>query len=95
MAPYLDPVNQAFVDAGSKAGGPPLYELSYVDARAALEDIQAHESASDVVTTEFDVETPASPTGKVKTVLYRPAGSERAVLPTIFYTHGGGWILGR
>jgi hypothetical protein len=64
MAPYLDPVNQAFVDAGAKAGGPPLYELSYVDTRAALECIQAHEPASDVVAVEFDVETPANPSGR-------------------------------
>ena len=66
---YLDSVNQAFVDAGAKAGGSLLYELSYVDARAALEGIQAHEPASDVISTEFDVGTPASPTGKVTTVL--------------------------
>ena len=69
--------------------------LSYVDARAALEGIQAHEPVSDVISTEFDVETSASPTGKVTTVLYRPAGSEGIPLPTVFYTHGGGWILGR
>lgn len=95
MAPYLDPVNQAFIDAGAKAGGPPLYELSYVDARAALEGIQAHEPAADVVSSRFDVETSASPTGKVTTVLYKPKGSEGTALPTIFYTHGAGWILGR
>ena len=84
MASYLDPVNLAFVNAGAKAGGPPLHELSYVNARAALEGIQAHELAFDVVTVEFDVETSASPSGKVKTVLYRPAGSEGTVVPAIF-----------
>ena len=89
MASYLDPVNLACVDADAKAGAP-LYELSYVDARAALGGIQAHELASDVVMVEFDVETSASPSGKVKRVLYRPAGSEGTVVPTIFYTHGGG-----
>jgi hypothetical protein len=30
MALYIDPVNQAFIDAGAKAGKTPLYELSHV-----------------------------------------------------------------
>jgi acetyl esterase/lipase len=95
MAPYLDPTNQAFIDAAGKAGGPPLWERGYEGARAALEGVQKHEPASDVTTTEFDVPTDSSPAGKVKTILYKPAGEQRGSLPTVIYTHGGGWILGR
>lgn len=95
MTPYLDPTNQAFIDAVGKAGGPPLWERGYEGARATLESIQKHEQASDVTTTEFDVITSASPAGKVKTVLYKPAAEQKGDLPTVIYTHGGGWILGR
>jgi len=92
MAPYLDPINQGFADAGAKASGPKLYDLSYVDAREFLEKVQAHDPAPDVVTEEFDV--PDGPTSKVKTVIYKRAGVTDALLPAVFYTHGGGWILG-
>jgi len=95
MAQYLDPANQAFIDAAGEAGGPPLWEQGYKGARAILERVQRHEQASDVTTTEFDVPTSAAPTGRVKTVLYKPAGEQTADLPTVIYTHGGGWILGR
>jgi acetyl esterase len=95
MAPYLDPTNQAFIEAVGKAGGPPLWERGYEGARASLENVQKHELASDVTTTEFDVPTKASPAGRVKTVLYKPSGERKGELPTVVYTHGGGWILGR
>jgi len=93
MAPYLDPINQAFIDAGTKANSPKVYDLSYVDARAFLEKVQTHVPATDVVVEEFD--SPMGTSGKVKTVLYKPAHASGKKLPTVFYTHGGGWILGR
>jgi acetyl esterase/lipase len=95
MAPYLDPTNQAFIDAVGKAGGPPLWEQGYEGARATLERVQKHEPASGVTTTECDVPTKVSPAGKVKTVLYKLAGEQKGELPTVIYTHGGGWVLGR
>lgn len=92
MAPYLDPVNQAFVDAGAKAGAPPLQELQYDEARAVLEGLQQHEPSRDVLREELDV--PVGAGGTVKTVLFKPANADTAV-PLAFYFHGGGWILGR
>ncbi|MCJ1378256.1 hypothetical protein MMC17_001353 [Xylographa soralifera] len=91
MAPYLDLECQAFVDAGVKAGGPPLYKLSFVEARAALEDMQKHTPASDVTAEEIDL--PVGPSGHVRTIIFKPT-SAHGDLPFALYTHGGGWILG-
>jgi acetyl esterase len=91
MAPYLDPSNQAFINAGARANGPPLQDLSYVEARQVLEELQKHSSPSDVLREE--IEAPVGPTGIVKTYLYKPAGIP-GDLPLIFFFHGGGWILG-
>lgn len=92
MAPYLDPVNQAFVDELAKAGGPALYELPYEDARAVLEGLQQHEKAKDVLREEINATV--GPAGSVKTILFKPADASGPV-PLAFYFHGGGWILGR
>jgi acetyl esterase len=94
MSQYLDPTNQAFVDAGAKAGGPALYELGYTGARNLLEALQEHQAAKDVTTEEIKVDTKWSSTGSVTAVIYKPAGAA-GDLPAFFFTHGGGWILGR
>lgn len=87
MAPYLDPVNRAFIDAGAKAGGPAVYELPFDKARAVLEDVQKHEQAKDIIREKIDA-------GSVETVLFKPSNVGHP-LPLAFYFHGGGWILGR
>ncbi|EKG21999.1 Alpha/beta hydrolase fold-3 [Macrophomina phaseolina MS6] len=86
MAPYLDPVNRAFIDAGAKAGGPAVYELPFDKARAVLEDVQKHEQAKDIIREKIDA-------GSVETVLFKPSNVGHP-LPLAFYFHGGGWILG-
>lgn len=85
---YLDPSNRSFVES---LKGPPLYEKSFKDARQVLEDIQNFKPASDVKQERVNVDVDGSP---VETVIFRPAGSQ-GVLKMVFYTHGGGWILGR
>ena len=89
MSPYLDPINQAFADASSK--GEPLYTKSYVEARQILEGIQKHQPAKDIAVEKVRVPTKA---GEVETWIFRPIKAT-GVLPMIYYTHGGGWILGR
>jgi acetyl esterase len=89
MDTYLDPFNRAFADAGAK--GPPLYEKTYQEARDVLEGIQNFKPSSDVKLEEVKIPTKV---GDVTTVIFRPANAS-GVLPMIFYTHGGGWILGR
>jgi acetyl esterase/lipase len=88
MSAYLDPQNQALVQS---LQGPPLYEKTYVDARQVLEDIQNFKASSDVEQEHLDVQVNGE---AIKTVIFRPAGA-KGVLKLIFYTHGGGWILGR
>jgi acetyl esterase len=90
--PILEPTTQAFVDSLAAAGGKPLYELSYPDARKLLEDAQSGE----VTKLPADVEDrtfPVGPTGEVSVRIYRPSGA-KGVLPAVMYFHGGGWILG-
>ncbi|RMZ89784.1 hypothetical protein DV736_g2993, partial [Chaetothyriales sp. CBS 134916] len=87
MSAYLDPQSSAFVET---LKGPPLYEKPYKEARQVLEDVQNFKPAPDVKQETVDVEVNGEP---VKTVIFRPAKAE-GVLKTIFYTHGGGWILG-
>jgi acetyl esterase len=92
-SPYvLEPKTQAFVDALSAQGGKPIYELSYGEARKALEDAQAGK----VMTLPADVEDkvlPVGPTGEVSVRIYRPKGA-KGPLPVVMYFHGGGWVLG-
>jgi acetyl esterase len=87
---YLDPPNKAFNDAVSK--GPGLYTKTPQEAREIVEGLQKHDPASDIAVEEIKV--PAAG-GEVTTVIFRPAESAHRALPVVFYTHGGGWILGR
>jgi acetyl esterase len=70
----------------------PLYNLSIMDARKVLNDIQVDESYKNIV----DIETFIIPTTKVGNVqldIFRPKNNKNK-LPAIMYYHGGGWILG-
>lgn len=90
--PVLEPTTQGFVDSLAAAGGKPLYELSYADARKLLEDAQNIE----VTKLPADIEDrtfPVGPNGEVSVRIYRPTGA-KGVLPAVMYIHGGGWILG-
>lgn len=89
MGTYLDPQNSAFAEAAD--GGPPLSANSFPAARDVLEGIQNFKPSADVRQEKIDVQVDGKP---VTTVIFRPAKAE-GVLGTIFYTHGGGWILGR
>jgi acetyl esterase/lipase len=90
MGVYLDPQNRAFAENVSK--GQPLYEKTYKEARSVLEGIQNFKPAADINIEEIKISTKQA--GDVTTVIFRPANAEEP-LPVIFYTHGGGWILGR
>jgi acetyl esterase/lipase len=86
---YLDPINRKFADAAAE--GPPLYTKTFQEARDILEGIQNYKTASDIKTEEIKVSVKGE---DVTTVVFRPAGAQ-GTLNMIFYTHGGGWILGR
>ena len=86
---YLDPLNRRFADAAGKQQ--PLYEKTYQEARDVLEGIQNFKPAEDIKIEEVKIRVQGE---DVTTVIFRPVNAS-GVLPMIFYTHGGGWILGR
>lgn len=88
--PNLEPTTQRFID--SLAGSPPLSTLSPEAAHKLLTDLQAKPVTMRAADIE-DTTWPVGPTGTTKIRIVRPAGS-REILPLLFYTHGGGWVLG-
>jgi acetyl esterase len=89
-APYLDVLNQTF--AAEIAKRPPLLPLSPKQFRALFEKLQDHEPIPGVTRTSFTVPFEDG----VKTFLFKPTNTPKgAVLPVVFYLHGGAWIAGR
>ena len=86
----LEPTAQRFID--SLAGAPPLSTLTPEAAHAVLTDLQAKPVPMRPADIE-DTVWPVGPTGTTKIRIVRPAGA-RGTLPLLFYTHGGGWVLG-
>ncbi|KAK5045066.1 hypothetical protein LTR84_010214 [Exophiala bonariae] len=85
---YLDPQNAAFAEASSKEPLP--HVLGYVKAHEAMEELQSQEPASDIDTKIIQVPFEDVST---KVVIFRPK-SASGPCPIVYYTHGGGWILG-
>ncbi|KAF4992632.1 hypothetical protein FGRMN_7033 [Fusarium graminum] len=85
---YLDPINRKFADAA--ASGPPLYTKTFREARDILEGIQNYKTATDIKTEEIKVSVLGE---DFTTVIFRPVDA-KSTLNMIFYTYGGGWILG-
>ena len=88
--PSLEPATKRFID--SLAGSPPLSTMSPDAAHKSLTDLQAKPIAMRPAEIE-DTTWPVGPTGTTKIRIVRPAGA-RETLPLLFYTHGGGWVLG-
>jgi acetyl esterase len=81
---------RTFADAAAK--NPPIYTLSYADARKALDGAQSGPVAklpAEITHRTLNV----GPTGKVTIRIVRPAGVS-GTLPAVMYFHGGGWVLG-
>jgi len=86
----LEPTTQRFID--SLAGSPPVSTLSPEAAHKGLTDLQAKPVAMRPAEIE-DTTWPVGPTGTTRIRIVRPVGA-RGTLPLLFYTHGGGWVLG-
>jgi acetyl esterase/lipase len=84
----LDPAAAAV--AAYIAQGPPLSELPLAETRKAIDGAQAGAPMPDVE--EAWVTVPAD-VGDVRALIIRPRGAN-ALLPTVLYMHGGGWIFG-
>lgn len=90
MAPYLDPINQAAVDALAAEGLPPLEDLPLAKLRKVFQQLQQHEPIPGVSETSFKVPFEGR---HVEAVLFKPEDAQEP-LPTIMYLHGGAWIFG-
>jgi acetyl esterase len=91
-AVVLEPAAQAMSDALAAGDGPPLYTLTPAEARAVLDKVQSGQVA--MAATEIEEHTiPGGPDGTVSVTVVKPLGSNGS-LPTVVYTHGGGWVLG-
>jgi acetyl esterase len=89
-APYLDPLNQTFVDELAKQ--PPLADASIEDFRAIFETIQEHKPTAGVTRTSFTIPFEDG----VESSIFRPSDAPKeTLLPVVFYFHGGAWIGGR
>jgi len=88
----LDPKTQAFLDAVAAKGGPPIYTLSYEEARKVLEDAQAGNAPKAPVQSE-DQTLNTGRGGQVSIRIYRPQ-HPTSPPPVVLYYHGGGWVLG-
>jgi len=87
----LDPTTQGFIDSLT---GPPLSQLAPADAHKVLTDLQSLPIPLQEAQIE-DVVWPVGPTGETRIRIIRPSSARTGeILPVIFYTHGGGWVLG-
>ncbi|KAF4336583.1 alpha beta hydrolase [Fusarium beomiforme] len=87
----LDPVNAKF--AALIEGLPTPHQMGGPDkAFENLEELQKHEPADDIATEVTKVEGKYGPT---TVTFFRSKSLVGKALPMIFYTHGGGWIMGR
>lgn len=89
----LDSITSDFVDSITVEGAKPLYELTVVEARRFLVDLQ-RQSHIDIDADVIDTFIPTKSSGDVDIRFVRPKGTQEKVLPLIIYLHGGGWILG-
>jgi len=90
----IQPKTRAFLEALEAQGGPPIYTLSYRDARAVLDNAQ---SAARVAKLSADIEDrkiAGGPAGEVSIRIVRPKPRSEGPLPLVMYIHGGGWVLG-
>lgn len=85
----------ALIAAGRAAGSLPFEAMPLADARrahAARRD--THQLPADQVAERRDFTVPG-PAAAIPLRLYRPLGAPPdAVLPCLFFMHGGGWMLG-
>ncbi|KAH6405765.1 hypothetical protein HBI60_032030 [Parastagonospora nodorum] len=90
MAPYLDPLNQAFADAFAKQ--PPIEDLSPPEFRVTFEELQHHDKTiSGVTRTGFTVPFESG----AEVFVFRKDSMKRVdSLPVVLFLHGGAFIVG-
>mmetsp|Transcript_3522 Transcript_3522/g.6785 ORF Transcript_3522/g.6785 Transcript_3522/m.6785 type:complete len:324 (+) Transcript_3522:93-1064(+) len=89
---HIEGNTQAFLNALSEAGGPPIYTLTPAEARQVLRGAQSRPIDAPAVDVEDRV-IEGGDIGQVVVTVTRPKDSKET-LPVVVYMHGGGWILG-
>ena len=87
----LDPQAQVFLDQLAVIGGPPMSELSPVEARAQMAQLAGLASRPPTRVPTFDQTVPG-PGGPIPVRIYRPPSDQP--LPVVVFFHGGGWVIG-
>jgi acetyl esterase/lipase len=85
----LEPASQEFVEATARP--PFIHELTPVEARKVLDDVQG--APIDKLHVEDRWITVPAEVGDVRVRIVRPPDASEP-LPVILYMHGGGWVLG-
>jgi acetyl esterase len=91
MGLSLHPQAQAFLDGKAAAGGPPLWEMTPVDARVLPEVTNAAVTGpGPEMASVRDIEIPGQ-AGPIPARVYSPVADAPGV---VLYYHGGGWVIG-
>ncbi|MFL5815895.1 MAG: alpha/beta hydrolase [Bdellovibrionia bacterium] len=97
----LESNTRKFIQGLEALGGPPIYQLTYEQAREVLNRAQAEAKVRKLPVDARDEVLPVGPSGKVSVRIVRPEGQpderpdrRKDALPVVLYTHGGGWVLG-
>lgn len=91
--PNLNVDAQEFMDALDSKGQPPIYTLTPEKARQVLIDAQSEAAAIKRDVEIKDIKMNVGPTGSVNVRILKPKGAKDH-LPSVFYLHGGGWVMG-
>lgn len=83
---------QAFIDKLTKVKAKPLYELSPEEAREVLLNVQNFDVPVPDVK-KYRINVPLGNKREMSVLIVKPADIEDD-LPTVFYLHGGGWVMG-
>ena len=89
----IQPKTRAFLEALDAQGEPPIYTLSYREARSVLDRAQSEPVSKRAAEIE-DAKVPGGPKGEISIRIVRPKASGESRLPILMYFHGGGWVLG-
>jgi acetyl esterase/lipase len=90
--PHLESHVKDFLKILNGGGGPPLEEMTAVEARQVFVDAQASVKV-DLSGIEESEKTITTDGFTIKLNIVRPEG-EIGILPVFMFIHGGGWVLG-
>ena len=90
--PHIESHIKAFLNVLNSGTGKPMEQLTPVEARKVLIDVQASVKFdySDIKVTEKTIQTENGP---VVLNIVKPANA-KGMLPVFLFIHGGGWVLG-